>query len=219
MRWALIGATLAFVLVVVAACHREAPDACCQHDRPSAAAPATPPPSAEAAPSAPLDGASVYQLDGAFTDQDEHPFHLVSLRGSPVLVLMFYGSCTAVCPILIGEAVRIDQALSEDERARLRVVLVTFDPENDTAERLRTLAAERALPMPRWSFLRGDDDAIRELAMAIGVQYRRTGDGEFVHSALVTLLDPEGRIAAQAEGVDAPIEPIVARTRELLAQP
>lgn len=167
--------------------------------------------------SSPLDGASLYQIDASFTDQDEHPFTLASLRGEPVLVVMFYGSCTTVCPLLLSEAVRVDEALAPEERARLRVVLVTIDPANDTPERLRALATERSFPTPRYALLRGDDDAVRELAMALGVQYRRTGDGQFVHSALVTLLDGEGRIAAQAEGVDAPVEPLIARAHELLA--
>lgn len=204
---------LALALGLVACSGDPPPPHCaCQHDHGAGAH------EHESLPAAPgLDGASIYQLDAAFTDQDEHPFTLASLRGGPVLVVLFYGSCTTVCPLLLSEAVRVDESLSEAERARLRVVFVTFDPENDTAERLRALAAERSFPTPRYALLRGDDDAIRELAMALGVQYRRTGDGQFVHSAMVTLLDEEGRIAVQADGVDAPIEPLVTRAREIVA--
>ena len=171
----------------------------------------------ETLPSAtPLDGASLYQIDGAFTDQDGAPFTLASLRGSPVLVLMFYGSCTTACPMLIAQAARVDAALSESERAQLRVVLVTFDPERDTAARLHELATERSMPTPRWALLRTTDDTVRELAMALGVQYRRVPDGSYVHSAMLTALDREGRIAAQTDGLDAPIDPLVARLRELI---
>jgi hypothetical protein len=34
--------------------------------------------------------------------------------------------------------------------------------------------------------------------MVLGVQYAQTGVGQFVHSNLVSVLDPEGRIAFQA---------------------
>lgn len=166
---------------------------------------------------APLPDTSIYQLENGFTDQDDQPFVLSSLRGGPALVVMFYGSCTSVCPLILSQALRVDQALSETERARLHVVLVTFDPENDTPERLRALAAERGLPLARWSLLRGDDDAVRELAMALGVQYRRTADGGFVHSAMVTLLDAEGRVVIQTEGVDASMDALTERTRALTA--
>ena len=167
---------------------------------------------------APLPDTSIYQLENTFTDQDERTMALGSLRGGPALVLMFYGSCASVCPLLISQALRVDRGLTEEQRARLRVVLVTFDPENDTPERLRALAVERELPVPRWSLLRGDDDAIRELAMALGVQYRRTPDGAFVHSATVTLLDADGRVATQLEGTDAPVEPLLLRARALTTE-
>jgi protein SCO1/2 len=119
---------------------------------------------------------------------------------------------------LISELQRIDAALSDHERERLRVVLVTLDPERDSSARLRTLADERSLPTPRWTLLRTDEETVRELAMVLGVQYRRVGDGQFVHSALVTLLDGEGRIATQLDDVDAPIASLVARAHELLTR-
>lgn len=164
-----------------------------------------------------LDGASLYQIEAAFTDQDDRALSLASLRGEPALVVMFYSSCTTVCPLMISELQRIEHALAQDERDRIRVVLVTIDPEHDTAERLRALAAERSLPTPRWTLLRTDEDGVRELAMALGVQYRRVGEGQFVHSALVTLLDDQGRIATQLDGVDARIDPLVSRAHELFA--
>ena len=174
-------------------------------------------PPVTAVPATALDGASVYQIEGDFIDQDDHPFLLTSLRGEPVLVAMFYASCTTVCPRIISEMSRIEQAIPETERSRLRLVLVTIDPQHDTTTRLRELAVERALETPRWTLLRADEDTVHELAMALGVQYRRVGEGEFVHSALITLLDGQGRITAQLDGIDSPIEPIVARTHELLA--
>lgn len=164
-----------------------------------------------------LAGASLYQIDAAFTDQDDRPFALVSLRGEPVLIAMFYASCTSVCPMMIAELQRIEASLPEADRGHVRVVLVTIDPERDTTERLRATAVERGLVTPHWTLLRGDADTVRELAMALGVQYRGTPDGQFVHSALITLLDPEGRIASQLDGVAAPIEPLVTRLRELVA--
>lgn len=168
---------------------------------------------------APLPGMSLYQLEGTFHDQNDEPFALASLRGGPVLVVMFFGSCQTACPLILAEASNVDAALGAEERARLRVVLVTFDPENDTPERLLALAHERGLPTPRWTLLSGDDDATRELAMALGVQYRRTGDGQFIHSALVTLLDADGRVATQLEGVGQPVTGLVERTQALLDAP
>lgn len=159
---------------------------------------------------------SLYHLDVAFTDQNNRPFPLTTLRGSPVLISMFYGSCQTMCPILIEDAREVDQALTPAERARLRVVLVTIDGERDTAERLRALAAERNIPLPRWTLLRGSDRDVRELAMVLGVQYRRLSNGNYAHSSILTVLDPEGRVAGQVEGLRQPKGALVDRIRSFV---
>lgn len=139
----------------------------------------------------PIPGASVYQMDVAWNDQEGRVFHLADLRGSPAVVLMFYGTCQSVCPILISDVLRVEAALTPAARQHTRFVLVTFDPTVDTAERLRALAAERHMDTSRWTLLRGTDDDIRTLATVLGVQYSRIGPSDFTHSNLITVLDPQ----------------------------
>ncbi len=162
---------------------------------------------------APVPDTSLVQLTSAFTDEQGRAFAFSSLAGHPTLVAMFYGSCETVCPIILQDLATLDAALSAEERARLRVLLVTFDPERDTAARLTALGAEKGFDPTRWSFLRGDDSSIRELSMVLGVQYRRLPDGNFSHSALITLLDPEGRIVERMEGLHADNAAMLARLR------
>lgn len=180
-------------------------DASCHHgshDRPLA--PAT-------APSE----MSLYQLPGRWTDQDGRAFALASARGSPCLVVMFYGSCRTVCPALVEDARRVERALSPAARQRLRVVLVSFDGANDTPERLRALAREKGLDLSRWTLVRGDDADVRALAVALGVQYTRMPDGSFNHSGLLTLLDAEGVGVHRVEGVGRPIDEMARRVEAM----
>lgn len=174
----------------------------CHHDRPAIPA------------AAPLPGASVYQLDASWTTQDGARFRLASLRGSPVLVLLFFGSCTSACPVLISDMLRLDAALPAAARARTRVLLVSIDPETDTPARLRALANERRLDTTRWTLLSGRPTDVRTLATILGVQYTRTGPSMFDHSNLITLLDREGVPRARLEGLAAPNAPLVQATVE-----
>lgn len=167
------------------------------------------------ASAAPLPDTSVFHLDSDWTTQTEAPFRFASLRGSPTVVLMFYGSCQAVCPLLIGDVLRVEAALSPAARARTRFVLITLDPTVDTAARLRTLAAERGMDPTRWTLLRGQEADIRTVATVLGVQYSRLDSGEFTHSNTITLLSPEGLVVERLEGLRQPVEPM-ARTVEAL---
>jgi protein SCO1/2 len=126
---------------------------------------------------------------------------------------MFYGSCTTVCPLILHDLARIDEAVGSD---RLRVAVATFDPERDTAERLRALRTERDMDAARWKLLRGDEDGTRDLAMSLGIQYRKLPDGEFAHSALIVLLDGEGHVVERHEGLGRPLDAVIARARTLV---
>lgn len=163
----------------------------------------------------PLPDTSLFHLGGGWSDQTGAPFRFATLQGSPSVILMFYGTCQSVCPILIGDVLRLEAALTPATRARTRFVLVTFDPATDTPERLRALAAERGMDASRWALLRGGDDDVRALATVLGVQYSRVGPGEFTHSNVITVVDPQGVVARQLEGLRQAVEP-TARAIEAL---
>ncbi|HZX26125.1 MAG TPA: SCO family protein [Telluria sp.] len=158
---------------------------------------------AQAAPQAALPSASVYQLAANLQDQDGKSFTFASLRGKPLVISMFYTSCEYVCPMLVDTIERDEQALSADERAQLKTLLVTFDPERDDAATLKTTAQKRNLDPARWTLARTDAATVRKLAAVLGIQYRKLQNGDFNHSTIVVLLDTEGRVVASTSKMGA----------------
>lgn len=165
----------------------------------------------------PLPDRSLYQLEGDWTDAAGRAAPLSRLRGTPVFVAMFYGTCTSVCPALIEDMKRVEASLSEADRARTRFALVTFDPAQDTPEQLLALARKRELDPSRWTLLHGKPDQVREVAAVLGVRYRPIGDGHFSHTARISLLDAEGVVVSQADGVERPTEQLTGPLAGLLA--
>ncbi|MEX0994695.1 MAG: SCO family protein [Balneolaceae bacterium] len=161
---------------------------------------------------------SIYHLNAEWTDQREESLALEDFMGNPVMVVMFYGNCTDVCPILIQDAWRVFSQLSEQARNRVKVLAVTFDPENDTPEVLYEYAEYEQLNREEWHFMTSDKSSIRELAMLLGVQYRERSDGMFEHSNLITVLDEEGRISHRIEGLGQSVEEAVAVIEEITGQ-
>lgn len=149
---------------------------------------------------------SIYHMDAAWTDHRGESFQLSDLQGKPVVVVMFYGNCTQVCPILIRDARRVYEAVDKNLQSEVNVLAVTFDPENDTPEVLKNYADKQELNNSQWHFTTGKPADIRELAMLLGVQYAQKSDGHFSHSNLVTVLDAKGRIAHRLEGLNQPVE-------------
>lgn len=163
---------------------------------------------------APLPGRSIYLLEGPWSKAGGGSFALADLRGRPVLVLLFYGTCQSACPVLVRDLQRIDAQLADQDRAGARYLLVSFDPTVDTPERLADYAKDHGLAADRWTLASGTPDQVRELAAVLGVNYRPTGDGHYSHTQRITILDRDGVVAESFDGMDRPIEPIVARAKQ-----
>ncbi len=160
------------------------------------------------APSGDAEPLSVWQFDGRWANAAGGQLELGSLRGTPALLLFFYGTCDYACPVLVRALQSVDARLPAPARARLRFVLVTIDPERDTLDHLAEYAREKRLDPGRWLLLRGAPDQVRELAAAVGVRYRDGGAGQISHTMRILLLDRGGVELQHWDGLDPPLEAI-----------
>jgi protein SCO1 len=155
--------------------------------------------SASASSVAELPGDSVYQLSLPLVDQTGKSFDFASLRGKPRLITMFYTSCPYMCPLIIDTARMTERQLTESQRARLSVLMVSFDASRDDPATLKAQADMRKIDTTRWTLARTDAVNVRKLAAILGIQYRQLDDGDFNHSSVLILLDGEGRIIARSD--------------------
>jgi protein SCO1/2 len=143
---------------------------------------------------------SIYQSDVGFTDDTGKAVTLGSLRGRPVVLDLFFASCGYACPLTVTDMLAIQDRLPAELRSQAVFVLVSFDTVRDTTEVLAKYRTQRGLD-GQWIILRGDDDAVRELAALLGVKYKQEADGMFSHSNVITLLNREGEIVHQRQGL------------------
>lgn len=121
---------------------------------------------------------------------------------TPSLLTFFYSHCRTVCPVLISTQRNIQaHAQTNGYGGAVSFFPMTFDPARDTAERLRTYAAEMNVDADseNWHFLR---PASKERAKAVvedqfGVIFKRTEPEDmdtymFTHSALTLLVNADG---------------------------
>jgi protein SCO1/2 len=154
-------------------------------------------------PSDVVPGRSIYALDELLVGHDGNATKLDTFRGHPVIVSMFYATCPMACPTLISHVKAIEAKLDPAVRADVRVLLVSFDPTNDTPEVLRSVIARHQLDASRWQLATATDEQAREIAAVLGIKYRQE-DGSFRHSSVITVLDREGRIVLRSDGLASP---------------
>jgi protein SCO1/2 len=133
------------------------------------------------------------------------PFSLVGADGKPVTdrdfrgryMLIFFGftHCPDICP---AELQVIAQALEQlgDKAKKVVPIFITLDPERDTPQAMANYVKSFG---PNFVGLTGSPEAIAAAAKAYRVAYSKVenkdsaGDYSVDHSALVYLMDPEGR--------------------------
>jgi protein SCO1 len=133
------------------------------------------------------------------------PFSLVGAGGKPVTdrdfrgryMLIFFGftHCPDICP---AELQVVAQALEQlgDKAKNVVPIFITLDPERDTPEAMANFVKSFG---PNFVGLTGSPEAIAAAAKAYRVAYSKVenkdsaGDYSVDHSALVYLMDPEGR--------------------------
>jgi protein SCO1/2 len=170
-------------------------------------------------PAEPLPGTSIYNLSSSWTDQDGKRVNLESLRGVPVVVAMGYTSCKDICPMIVADMMAIEDRAKEASLPKIRFAFFSIDSAVDTPERLTSWAKDRGLDFSDWTLFNGDDKAVRELAAVLGVRYRRDASGDFDHSAIISILDADGRIVAQQPDVKANTEEMVNKLVALFKAP
>lgn len=151
-------------------------------------------------PAAPPTGPSIYDLPITLVDANAQPIGLDVARGKPVLVTMFYASCSIACPLLISEVAQVIAELPPEMQDDVEVLLVSFDPARDTPAKLAELARERKLGAG-WTLAVANDADTRALAAVLGVKYRKLANGDFAHGSTIVALDREGREIARTDSL------------------
>jgi protein SCO1 len=129
-------------------------------------------------------------------DQDGRPFSAEDLKGKSFLVFFGFTHCPDVCPTTLFEISEVMRNLGPqaDQTAAL---FISVDPERDTPQAMHDYLASFD---PHVRGLTGDAAALAAVAKAYRVYYKKVplegGDYTMDHSAVVYLMDKDGRFIA-----------------------
>ncbi len=203
MRWPIL-VTACAVLIAIAAAVVVSQRHRVQHDGHS------PIPEAEAG----ADAITPFTLQRS----DGSTFREADLRNRVHLVYFGFTTCPDVCPTELGWMARVLRQLGP-LATRVQPVLVTIDPERDTAEKL---AAYATVFDPRMIALRGTPEQTKVAADAFGVIYRKQtpvsdqpGFYLIDHTLTTFVVDRQGRIVHRLASHDLTPEAAAALIRPL----
>ena len=130
------------------------------------------------------------------TDQAGQTVTDQNLKGRPTLIFFGFTHCPDICPTSLFEISEVLRAMGKDAD-RVNAWFVSVDPERDTAAAMKDYLASFN---PHLKGLTGNPEAIAKVISAYRVYARKVplkdGDYTMDHTALVYLMDKDGRFVA-----------------------
>jgi protein SCO1 len=129
-------------------------------------------------------------------DQNGKAFTDAQMKGHPFLVFFGFTHCPDICPTTLFDMSQMMKALGPDAD-RVGVLFITVDPDRDTPKALKDYLSNFD---PRLRGLTGDqaqiDAAIKEYRVYAKKVPLENGDYTMDHTAIVYLMDKDGRFVA-----------------------
>lgn len=156
-------------------------------------------------------------LDASFLDEYGKPVTLRSLVTKPTILMLVYYRCPGVCSPIMNSIASVVDKLDMEAGKDYNLITISFDP----SEQYTTASEKKGnyldvmkkkIPGESWKFLTGDSVNIALITNGIGFGYQKK-DGDYIHSSVVTILSPNGKIARYLYGTDfLPLEVKLALT-------
>ena len=140
--------------------------------------------------------------DFTLTDMQGRPFRMADSQGQVRLLFFGYTSCPDVCPTAMGQIAAALGQLDPTDRAGVRVLFISVDPERDDAAKLSTYLSGYG---PEFLGLTGSLEALQAVAASYLVTFydepAEEGQSRLItHSGNVYLIDQTGQIPVSFSG-------------------
>lgn len=130
------------------------------------------------------------------TDQNGKAVTDKSLKGKPTLIFFGYTHCPDVCPTSLFEMSEVLRAMGKDAD-KVNAVFISVDPERDTPAAMKDYLSSFD---PHLEGLSGDPAETAKVITSYRVYAKKvpTKDGDYTmdHTALIYLMDREGRFVS-----------------------
>ncbi|GAA5216448.1 SCO family protein [Corallincola platygyrae] len=152
-------------------------------------------------------------------DQQGSDFTNTSLQGHWTLLFLGYTFCPDICPTTMAKLTQVYPKLKQ-QVPNLQVVMLSADPERDSAERLAEYVGYFD---PEFLGVSGEHKELFPLTQRMGLVYAMVDstDNEYYtvdHSASLVLLDPNGQMHARFRPESEPGSIPTVSTEQLLEE-
>jgi protein SCO1/2 len=156
-------------------------------------------------------------------NQDGRIIHLGQFRGRELLITFIYTRCPLpnFCPRVTHNFADIHRQLASDRALydKTHLLCVSFDPDNDTPDRLRAYGAsyigsDAKNAFSHWDFAVPARPELEKLAQYFDVGITQAADSSITHTLSTTLIGPDGKVLRFYPGNEWTVDQVIADIRQ-----
>jgi protein SCO1/2 len=160
-------------------------------------------------------------------NQDGRTISLDQFRGKELLVTFIYTRCPLpdYCPRVTRNFAAINRQLASDPSlsTTTHLLCVSFDPENDTPDRLRAYGAtyigsDAKDAFARWDFAVPNQTTLDKMAQWFDLGATHEADSTITHTLSTTLIGADGRVIRFYPGNDWTADQVIADVKKAAAR-
>ncbi len=157
--------------------------------------------------------------DFALRNQDGRLIHLRQFRGKDLLITFIYTRCPLpnFCPRVTHNFADINRQLASNPGLynKTHLLCISFDPDNDTPERLRAYGAsyigsDAKNAFAHWDFAVPGKPVLEKMAQYFDLGITPASGGSITHTLSTTLIGPDGKVVKFYPGNDWTVAEVLA---------
>ena len=102
-----------------------------------------------------------------------------------------------------GRLQAIEERLPKTAQEQIHFSMFSIDPHTDTPVQISEYRRLNVIESDRWHVFSGSESSVQELAVVLGIKYRKVSEKDFAHSNRILVLDRTGAIIHTQDGLAA----------------
>lgn len=150
---------------------------------------------------------SYIPMDLTFTDSDGEQRQLKDIIKIPTVLSLVYYRCPGICSPLLSSMGETMSKLNLKPGRDFQGLTISFNHKEDfvlAAGKKKNYLENMKKPLPAnsWIWMAGDSISIKKLSDAVGFYFMKDSSGEFIHTGVLIVLAPDGKITRYLNGTE-----------------
>lgn len=157
--------------------------------------------------------ADIYAVPGKWKDQHGKSVEMKDFRGKVSVAAFVYLKCQAVCPVIMSDVRKIEEAVLQQKKESPEFLIFLFDDARQTPGDVQEFLNNYKITGASWHILTSDSPTLRSMADVFDLKYDVVDQAKlaYAHTNLIAIVGSDGKVMKADYGLTEETAKMAAR--------